>query len=154
MTEPEKKEIKKVEGSVSVAKKPTPQQKGKSVNKNAKKAQKRVVGKPFTSEYQPNNKCGGRPIQQFSYRAMAKVRAGKDPARVEKDLDVLDKILDSESATPMEKMKAMELKIKLNGGFDPVENKDVTPKTISESPLNGLTIEELRSLKVLKKAKK
>ena len=35
MTEPEKKEIKKVEASVSVAKKPTPQQKGKSVNKNA-----------------------------------------------------------------------------------------------------------------------
>ena len=150
MTEPEKKEIKKVEGSVSVAKKPKTPQKSKSVNKGGRKADGTFAkgNKPkITSNY-------GRPIQQFSYRAMAKVRAGKDPNRVEKDLDVLDNILDSDSATPMEKMKAMELKIKLNGGFDPVENKDVTPKTISESPLNGLTIEELRSLKVLKKAKK
>lgn len=114
----------------------------KSVNKGGRKADGTFAkgNKPkITSNY-------GRPIQQFSYRAMAKVRASKDPERVEKDLDALDKILDSEATSPMERMKALELKIKLNGGFDPVENKDVTPKEEPTNPFANLTEAELRKL--------
>ena len=50
----------------------------------------------------------------------------------------------------MEKMKALEIKIKLNGNFDPQETKDVTPAKPVESPLNNLSVEELRGLKALK----
>lgn len=95
-----------------------------------------------------------RPIQDFSYKSMAKVRAAKDPSRVEKDLDMLDKIIDNEDASPMERMKAIEYKIKLNGNFDAQETRDVTERQIPDSPLNSLTVDELRSLRVLKERKK
>ena len=113
---------------------------------------KKSNGKLFTSEYQPNNKCGGRPQTDFSHRAMAKVRAKKDPQAVLKDLDTLDAIA-SDPDNP-QCLKAIELKIKLNGNFDPQETKDVTPVKVPDSPLFSLSIEELRSLKALKKEAK
>ena len=87
----------------------------------------------------------GRPQNDFSYRAMAKARAAKDPERIQKDLDSLDKIIDGTGASHMEKMKALELKIKLNGGFDPVEAKDVSEKMFI-NPFENLTEDELRKL--------
>jgi len=93
----------------------------------------------------------GRPQNDFSYRAMAKIRAKKDPARVQKDLDMLDEIIDNPNSSPMERMKALENKIKLNGNYDPQETKDVTPVRHIETPLDGLSVEELRTLKALKK---
>ena len=149
--------------NVSAAKKVTPPkpepkpepktekpQKVETVNKNAKKPR----GKPFTSEYQPNNTCGGRPQNDFSYRAMAKIRAKKDPERILKDLNRLDAIIDDPNSTPAEIAKALEIKIKLNGNFDPQETKDVTPARHAESPLDGLSVEELRALKALKNLNK
>ena len=149
--------------NVSAAKKVTPSkpepkpepktekpQKVEAVNKNAKKPR----GKPFTSEYQPNNTCGGRPQNDFSYRAMAKIRAKKDPERILKDLNRLDAIIDDPKSTPAEIAKALEIKIKLNGNFDPQETKDVTPARHVESPLDGLSVEELRTLKALKNLNK
>ena len=149
--------------NVSAAKKVTPPkpepkpepktekpQKVEAVNKNAKKPR----GKPFTSEYQPNNTCGGRPQNDFSYRAMAKIRAKKDPERILKDLNRLDAIIDDPKSTPAEIAKALEIKIKLNGNFDPQETKDVTPARHAESPLDGLSVEELRALKALKNLNK
>lgn len=151
--------------NVSAAKKVTPPkpepkpepkaekpQKVEAVKKNAKKP--RVIGKPFTSEYQPNNTCGGRPQNDFSYRAMAKIRAKKDPERILKDLNRLDAIIDDPKSTPAEIAKALEIKIKLNGNFDPQETKDVTPVRHAESPLDGLSVEELRALKALKNLNK
>lgn len=151
--------------NVSAAKKVTPPkpepkpepkaekpQKVETVKKNAKKP--RVIGKPFTSEYQPNNTCGGRPQNDFSYRAMAKIRAKKDPERILKDLNRLDAIIDDPKSTPAEIAKALEIKIKLNGNFDPQETKDVTPARHAESPLDGLSVEELRALKALKNLNK
>ena len=149
--------------NVSAAKKVTPPkpepkpepkaekpQKVETVKKNAKKPR----GKPFTSEYQPNNTCGGRPQNDFSYRAMAKIRAKKDPERILKDLNRLDAIIDDPKSTPAEIAKALEIKIKLNGNFDPQETKDVTPARHAESPLDGLSVEELRALKALKNLNK
>lgn len=127
-------------------------QKEEAVKKNAKKP--RVIGKPFTSEYQPNNTCGGRPQNDFSYRAMAKIRAKKDPERIQKDLNRLDEIIDNPNSTPAEIAKALEIKIKLNGNFDPQETKDVTPVRHIETPLDSLSVEELRTLKALKNLSK
>ena len=45
----------------------------------------------------------------------------------------------------MEKMKALELLIKLNGNFDPQETKDVSEKEIV-NPFENLTEAELRKL--------
>ena len=125
-------------------------QKVEAVNKNAKKPR----GKPFTSEYQPNNTCGGRPQNDFSYRAMAKIRAKKDPERIQKDLNRLDEIIDNPNSTPAEIAKALEIKIKLNGNFDSQETKDVTPVRHIETPLDSLSVEELRTLKALKNLSK
>ena len=127
-------------------------QKEEAVKKSAKKP--RVIGKPFTSEYQPNNTCGGRPQNDFSYRAMAKIRAKKDPERIQKDLNRLDEIIDNPKSTPAEIAKALEIKIKLNGNFDPQETKDVTPVRHIETPLDSLSVEELRALKALKNLSK
>ena len=127
-------------------------QKEEAVKKSAKKP--RVIGKPFTSEYQPNNTCGGRPQNDFSYRAMAKIRAKKDPERIQKDLNRLDEIIDNPKSTPAEIAKALEIKIKLNGNFDPQETKDVTPVRRIETPLDSLSVEELRTLKALKNLSK
>lgn len=96
---------------------------------------------------------GGRPSSAFSHRAMAKARAEANPDRIIKDLEELDKIIESDATSPMEKMKALDIKIRLFEGYDPSETKDVTPEKIKESPLNGLTIEELRKLKALKEQK-
>lgn len=126
--------------------------KEEAVKKSAKKP--RVIGKPFTSEYQPNNTCGGRPQNDFSYRAMAKIRAKKDPERIQKDLNRLDEIIDNPKSTPAEIAKALEIKIKLNGNFDPQETKDVTPVRHIETPLDSLSVEELRALKALKNLSK
>ncbi|MBQ6487522.1 hypothetical protein IJI89_03845 [Candidatus Saccharibacteria bacterium] len=125
-------------------------QKEEAVKQNAKKPR----GKPFTSEYQPNNTCGGRPQNDFSYRAMAKIRAKKDPERIQKDLNRLDEIIDNPKSTPAEIAKALEIKIKLNGNFDPQETKDVTPARHIETPLDSLSVEELRTLKALKNLSK
>ena len=95
----------------------------------------------------------GRPQNEYSYRAMAKVRALKNPERIQRDLDALDGIIDSPQSKPLDVIHALEIKIKLNGNFDPQETKDVTPPR-PESPLNGLTVEELRKLKALKKGAK
>ena len=163
MAEPEKKVVKAAEGSVSDGKnvKNTLQNDRKNVEKPTKPQTEKVVKKLGNNSdrnadgtFKKGNQCsvgneGGRPQTDFSHRAMAKARAKKDPERIIKDLDELDSILDSKKSSPMEKMKALEIKIKLNGGFDPVENKDVTDRA-PVNPFENLTEEELRKLAEIK----
>lgn len=67
---------------------------------------------------------------------------------------MLDEIIDDPNSSPMERMKALENKIKLNGNYDPQETKDVTPVRHIETPLDSLSVEELRTLKALKNLSK
>ena len=98
---------------------------------------------------------GGRPQDRFSHRAIAAQRAMKDPSRIKKDLKVLDDIIDSETASPAEKVKAIETKAKLFGGFDVQETKTTLEgnlqTTQTNSPFNQLTKQDL--LKLLKRKK-
>lgn len=89
----------------------------------------------------------GRPKSDVSYRALAKKRAERNPDRLKKDLDALDDIIDNPKSTQIERMKAVEMKIKLNGNFDAQETKgtmEVTNNTYN--PFADLTTEELRKL--------
>lgn len=163
MAETEKKPEIVKKDSVSDGKnvKNTPQNDRKNVIKQATPQKDKKVkelgnnsDRNADGTFKQGNQCsvgnnGGRPQTDFSHRAMAKARAKKDPARILKDLDELDNILDSKTASPMEKMKAIEIKIKLNGGFDPVENKDVT-EHVAPNPFENLTEEELRKLAEIK----
>lgn len=88
---------------------------------------------------------GGRPKNDFSYRAMAKKMAEANPERIVKDLSILSSIIDGETSSPMEKLKALEIMIKLNGNFDPQETKDVSEKEVF-NPFENLTEAELRKL--------
>lgn len=152
-TETGKKEVAKTD--VSVAKNKTTAQKKLNVKKGGKKLEGRNADGTFKKGHTPKiTENYGRPQTDFSHRAMAKARAAKDPKRIQKDLDKLDEIIDSDDSSPADKMRAIEMKIKLNQGYDATETKDVTPKVPVESPLNGLTIEELRTLKALKGKKK
>lgn len=136
-----------VNGSVSGIK----QQNDETVKEHGENSDRNADG-----TFRQGNRCavgnkGGRPIQQLSYRVMAKVRSENNPQRVQDDLDRLDEIIDDENSSPADVMRALDMKIRLNDGYDPVENKvsgEVTQ--VVESPLNGLTIEELRKLKALK----
>ena len=98
---------------------------------------------------------GGRPQDRFSHRAIAAQRAMKDPSRIKKDLEILDSIIDSETASPAEKVKAIETKAKLFGGFDVQETKTTLEgnlqTTQTYSPFNQLTKQDL--LKLLKRKK-
>ena len=98
---------------------------------------------------------GGRPQDRFSHRAIAAQRAMKDPSRIKKDLEILDNIIDSETASPAEKVKAIETKAKLFGGFDVQETKTTLEgnlqTTQTNSPFNQLTKQDL--LKLLKRKK-
>ena len=98
---------------------------------------------------------GGRPQDRFSHRAIAAQRAMKDPSRIKKDLKVLDDIIDSEDASPAEKVKAIETKAKLFGGFDVQETKTTLEGNLQttqmNSPFNQLTKQDL--LKLLKRKK-
>ncbi len=98
---------------------------------------------------------GGRPQDRFSHRAIAAQRAMKDPSRIKKDLEILDSIIDSETASPAEKVKAIETKAKLFGGFDVQETKTTLEgnlqTTQTNSPFNQLTKQDL--LKLLKRKK-
>ena len=129
---------------VSVAKKPV----RKTVKKVAKKKKIDAVknGRKTDGTFAKGNNFGqGRPRNEYSYRAMAKKMAAEDPERITKDLKILNNIVDSDSSSPMEKMKALELLIKLNGNFDPQETKDVSEKEVF-NPFENLTEDELRKL--------
>ena len=129
---------------VSVAKKPV----RKTVKRVAKKKKTDAVknGRKTDGTFAKGNSFGqGRPKNEYSYRAMAKKMAAEDPERITKDLKILNNIVDSDSSSPMEKMKALELLIKLNGNFDPQETKDVSEKEIF-NPFENLTEAELRKL--------
>jgi len=130
-------------------------QKTVTVKQGGKKAEGRNADGTFAKGNKPKiTENYGRPQNDFSYRAMAKIRAQKDPQRVQKDLDMLDEIIDDPNSSPMERMKALENKIKLNGNYDPQETKDVTPVRHIETPLDSLSVEELRTLKALKNLSK
>ncbi|MBR2587016.1 hypothetical protein IKE71_01420 [Candidatus Saccharibacteria bacterium] len=147
-----------VKESLTAQPKPAPEPPKSEAKPPKKKAVKKLgdnSGRNPDGTFRKGNQCsvgneGGRPQTDFSHRAMAKARAKRDPERIIRDLDELDRILDSDKSSPMEKMKALEIKIKLNGNFDPQETKDVTPAKPVESPLNNLSVEELRGLKALK----
>ena len=154
--------------NVSAAKKVTPPKPEPKPEPKAEKPQKTVAVKQGGNKAEGRNTDGtfakgnkpkitenyGRPQNDYSYRAMAKIRAKKDPERILKDLNRLDAIIDDPNSTPAEIAKALEIKIKLNGNFDPQETKDVTPARHAESPLDGLSVEELRALKALKNLNK
>lgn len=130
--------------NVSVAKKPV----RKTVKVVAKKKKTDAVknGRKTDGTFAKGNSFGqGRPRNEYSYRAMAKKMAAEDPERITKDLKILNNIVDSDSSSPMEKMKALELLIKLNGNFDPQETKDVSEKEVF-NPFENLTEDELRKL--------
>lgn len=121
-------------------------QKTVSVKQGGKKAEGRNADGTFAKGNKPKiTENYGRPQNDFSYRAMAKIRAKKDPARVQKDLDMLDEIIDDPNSSPMERMKALENKIKLNGNYDPQETKDVT-KHEMDRVYKGLSLEQINKL--------
>jgi hypothetical protein len=132
---------------VSVAKKPV----RKTVKKVAKEKKARTVqvGRKSDGTFAPGNTFGknpgGRPKDAFSYRAIAKVMASEDPDSITNGVKTLHDIVKSAETSPMEKMKALELLIKLNGNFDPQETKDVSEKEIF-NPFENLTEDELRKL--------
>ena len=131
---------------VSASKKPV----RKTVKKVAtKKANTVQVGRKSDGTFAPGNTFGrnpgGRPKDAFSYRAIAKVMASEDPDSITNGVRTLHDIVKSIETSPMEKMKALELLIKLNGNFDPQETKDVSEKEIF-NPFENLTEDELRKL--------
>ena len=132
---------------VSVAKKPV----RKTVKKVAKEKKARTVqvGRKSDGTFAPGNTFGknpgGRPKDAFSYRAIAKVMASEDPDSITNGVKTLHDIVKSAETSPMEKMKALELLIKLNGNFDPQETKDVSEKEVF-NPFENLTEDELRKL--------
>jgi len=132
---------------VSASKKPVQ----KTVKKVAKekKAKAVQVGRKSDGTFAPGNTFGrnpgGRPKDAFSYRAIAKVMASEDPDSITNGVRTLHDIVKSVETSPMEKMKALELLIKLNGNFDPQETKDVSEKEIF-NPFENLTEDELRKL--------
>lgn len=132
---------------VSASKKPV----RKTVKKVAKekKAKTVQVGRKSDGTFAPGNTFGrnpgGRPKDAFSYRAIAKVMASEDPDSITNGVKTLHDIVKSNETSPMEKMKALELLIKLNGNFDPQETKDVSEKEIF-NPFENLTEDELRKL--------
>lgn len=132
---------------VSASKKPV----RKTVKKVAKEKKARTVqvGRKSDGTFAPGNTFGknpgGRPKDAFSYRAIAKVMASEDPDSITNGVKTLHDIVKSAETSPMEKMKALELLIKLNGNFDPQETKDVSEKEIF-NPFENLTEDELRKL--------
>lgn len=142
-----KKKTAKASDAQKTAKKTVRQKTKKTGVKVKKKTVK--VGRKSDGTFSEGNSfgknSGGRPKNDFSYRAMAKKMAAENPERIAKDLKILSNIIDSETSSPMEKMKALELLIKLNGNFDPQETKDVSEKEIV-NPFENLTEAELRKL--------
>nr|DAR58120.1 MAG TPA: hypothetical protein [Caudoviricetes sp.] len=132
---------------VSASKKPV-RKTAKKVAKE-KKARTVQVGRKSDGTFAPGNTFGknpgGRPKDAFSYRAIAKVMASEDPDSITNGVKTLHDIVKSAETSPMEKMKALELLIKLNGNFDPQETKDVSEKEIF-NPFENLTEDELRKL--------
>lgn len=132
---------------VSASKKPV----RKTVKKVAKEKKARTVqvGRKSDGTFAPGNTFGknpgGRPKDAFSYRAIAKVMASEDPDSITNGVKTLHDIVKSAETSPMEKMKALELLIKLNGNFDPQETKDVSEKEVF-NPFENLTEDELRKL--------
>jgi hypothetical protein len=125
----------------------------KKVKSTSEKSGRNLDG-TFAEGHEPY-KNGGRPQDRFSHRAIAAQRAMKDPSRIKKDLEILDSIIDSETASPAEKVKAIETKAKLFGGFDVQETKTTLEgnlqTTQTNSPFNQLTKQDL--LKLLKRKK-
>ena len=137
---------------VSVSKKPVRKTVRKVATKKVakeKKANTVQVGRKSDGTFAPGNTFGknpgGRPKDAFSYRAIAKVMASEDPDSITNGVKTLHDIVKSAETSPMEKMKALELLIKLNGNFDPQETKDVSEKEIF-NPFENLTEDELRKL--------
>ena len=77
---------------------------------------------------------------------MAAKRAQENPRSIKKDLDVLDEIINDPSNSPIERSKAIEIKIKLFGGFDIQETKTEISGKLGGSPLANLSAEEVESL--------
>jgi hypothetical protein len=89
----------------------------------------------------------GRPKDRFSHRAMAAKRAQENPNSIKKDLDVLDEIIANPDNSPLERAKAIELKIKLFGGFDVQETKtELTGKVENAIPFSNLSQKEVEAL--------
>lgn len=89
----------------------------------------------------------GRPKDKYSHRALAARRAEENPESIQKDLDVLDEIIANPDNSPMEKAKAIELKIKLFGGFDVQETKtELTGKVENAIPFSNLSQKEVEAL--------
>jgi hypothetical protein len=78
----------------------------------------------------------GRPPSAFSARAIAKAMA---EGKLELVIANLYKLAMTNDVAAIDKI------IKLNGGYDPVEVKDISPASL-ERPLKGLTVEELKKL--------
>lgn len=138
--------------NVSAAKKPSRKTVKKVAKKKVakeKKAKAVKVGRKSDGTFAPGNTFGknpgGRPKDAFSYRAIAKVMASEDPDSITNGVKTLHDIVKSAETSPMEKMKALELLIKLNGNFDPQETKDVSEKEVF-NPFENLTEDELRKL--------
>ena len=97
----------------------------------------------------PTGEGAGRPAECLSFREQVKLRAAKNPKLVTNAIDTLEKIA-SDPEHP-KCIEAIDKLIKLNGNYDAQETKltDNLP-VYRESPLDSLTIEELRKLKALK----
>lgn len=136
----------KANGRVSAAKKPIAAKSAISVKCGRNADGTFAAGNTIGVGY------GGRPKEALSFRDQVKIRAAKDPKMVQSAIDTLVKIANDPEHPKC--VEAIDKLIKLNGNYDPQETKDVTPKEIPEDPLFNLTVDELRTLKALKKGKK
>lgn len=102
--------------------------------------------------FKKGNAGGGRKPMCMSARAQARLMVENNPELLENALSNLFRIAADKSDN--QSVAATDKIIKLLGNYDPQETKDVTPKEVPEDPLFNLTVEELRTLKALKKGKK
>jgi len=128
MTEVKKKSSKTT--SVSVA--------PKTARKRITKDQRNANG-----TFKKGNVGGGRKPEYMSARMQAKVMAANDPELLQKVLKNLYKIA-SDPDHPQSTAAADKI-IKLTGGYDPTETKDVTEEK-HERIYKGLSLEKINKL--------
>lgn len=135
---------KAVKGSVSSVKNTTPDRGKKTSEAKEVNMNRNPDG---ANQHTPSDKWYGSSYRDTKVALKAYLDFNPD-----KHMDFIIKLVeDAKNGDPT----ARKLVVQMTGGFDPTETKVTGEVTqVVESPLNGLTIEELRKLKALKQEAK
>lgn len=131
-----KKEVKKI--TPKVAPKTSVSAAKKTARKRITKSQRNANG-----TFKKGNAGGGRKPELMSARMQAKIMAAEDPALLQSVLKNLYKI--ASDPTHPQCTNAADKIIKMVGGYDPTETKDVTQHK-HERVYKGLTLEQINKL--------